>query len=120
MKNKMVIPNDAEFARAKRLMESRLQKGAEVKSMISKQIPGDISYHDIWVWIAEEKTSEVSFIFPSDLELRESATNGVRETIRIVAIEAVNSFGINKIDVSFHSHERVLKKFNGNYDRYFR
>ena len=118
MKEKPKIPTELEFSRAKQKMKDRMGEEANLKAAILAQLPEGVPCHDVWVWLSDEVCT-VSFIFQNDadLESRDNESQGLVEAAIRMASEHK---GVGELKIEYHSHEHVLKKFNGNYDRYFR
>ena len=115
MISKAKIPSEEDFARAKQRMRQRSAKEAEFKSAILSKLPENQPCHDIWIWLSDDGCT-VSYIFPTDSDLKKDET---KEIVRAVETSAQNQ-RIEKVVIEYHSHEYVLKQYNGNYDKYFR
>ena len=118
MKEKPKIPTELEFSRAKQKMRKRLAEEADLKAAILARLPEKVPCHDVWVWMSNEVYT-VSFIFPNDVDL-ERCRNESQALVEDAIKNASEHKGLKKLKIEYHSHEHVLKKFNGNYDQYFR
>lgn len=115
MKPNSKIPSDEDFARAKQKMNERLEQGKKLRAQILSNLSSNHSCHDILVWPSDSQTA-VSYIFHSDSDLDKGEIKEIEQVIK----SAAKSLSIENISVDYHSHENVLKKHNGNYDKYFR
>ncbi len=118
MREKSKIPTEEEFARAKQKMRERSKKEAEFKAAILSRLSNRVPCHDIWVWLSNGAYT-ISFVFPNDADL-ESSHNESRVLVEAAVKNAADSIGAAEVNIEYHSHEYVLKKFNENYDQYFR
>jgi PDZ domain-containing secreted protein len=118
MKEKPKIPTELEFSRAKQKMRKRLSEAADLKAAILARLPKSVPCHDVWVWLSNEFCT-VSFIFPNDADL-DSREDESQTLIEAAIKNASELKGLEELKIEYHSHEHVLKKFNGNYDQYFR
>lgn len=118
MSDESKTPSESDFARAKKKMAQRLEKGAKAKNAILSYLPQHVPCHDIWVWMSD-KECNVSYVFPTNADLENSGGEIQRlvETIVRDAAEGMDGLGFS---IDYHSHEYVMKKFNGNYGQYFR
>lgn len=112
------IPSEVDFARAKNKMIEHMEKGAKLKDEILSRLSQQVPFHDIWVW-ANDKIWTVSYIFPSDEDL-ENLSDETRKLLEAIVEDAARSQDAIDVTLDYHSHEYVLKKFNGNYGQYFR
>lgn len=115
MTEKTKIPSEEDFARAKQHMRERTDKESKLRAAILSELSGMQPCHDIWVWLGKSVCT-VSYIFPTDIDLKKNDTKEI-----VSAVEnSAQSQGIENVLIEYHSHEYVLKKYNGNYDKYFR
>jgi len=115
MNNKTKIPSEEDFTRAKQRMRERSEKESLFKTAILAKLSGKQPCHDIWVWVSDNECT-VSYIFPTDSDLKKNET---KEIVQAVETSAQNQ-GIENVVIEYHSHEYVMKEYNGNYDKYFR
>ena len=115
MKKISKIPSKQDFARAKLKMKERSEQGKKLKSQILINLSSNQPCHDIWVWPSDDQTT-VSYIYPTDSDLDKVDNKEIECAIK----SAAESLGIVNISINYHSHEIVLKKYNGNYGKYFR
>lgn len=115
MKQRSNTPSAEDFTRAKQKMKERLEQGKKLKVQILSNLSSNQPCHDIWVWSSDSQTS-VSYIFPNDSDKDKGETQEIEHAIN----SAAQSLGIKNISINYHSHENVLKRYNGNYDQYFR
>ena len=115
MNNKTKIPSEEDFARAKQRMRERSEKESLFKSAILSKLSRKQPCHDIWVWLSDNECT-VSYIFPTDSDLKKNETKKIVQVIETAA----QYQGIENVVIKYHSHEYILKEYNGNYDKYFR
>ena len=96
-------------------MRERSDQARKLKAQILINLSSNQPCHDIWVWPNDDKTT-VSYIYPIDSEHDKGENQEIESAIK----SAAQSLGIENISIDYHSHENVLKKYNGNYDKYFR
>jgi hypothetical protein len=118
MREKPKIPTEEEFTRANQKMRERSKIEAEFRAAILSRLSSRVPCHDIWVWLTNSAYT-ISFVFPKDADL-ESSHNDSRALIEAAVNNAADSIGVSEVNIEYHSHEYVLKKFNGNYGQYFR
>jgi hypothetical protein len=116
---KEIIPSESEFAIAKQKMRARLAREAEIRDRILSCIPQGLPCHDVWAWFNEPNTT-ISYVYPNNSDLEDHELNGTKERVEGIVREAATPSENNKLVIEYHSHENVLKRFNGNYDKYFR
>ena len=112
---KQNIPSNEDFSRAKQKMGQRSEKEAKLKAAILSQLSGKQPCHYLWVWLSNNECT-VSYIFPTNSDLQKNEPD---EIFQAIAASASNQ-GIKNVSIEYHSHEHVLKEYNGNYDKYFR
>lgn len=118
MKEKPKIPTELEFSRAKQKMRKRLAEEADLKAAIFARLPERVPCHDVWVWLSDDVCT-VSFVFPDDADL-ERRGNESQALVEAAIKNASEYKGLKEFEIEYHSHEHVLKRFNGDYDQYFR
>ncbi|MBU2870526.1 hypothetical protein [Colwellia sp. E2M01] len=118
MSNISSIPTEEDFARAKLKMKKRLKAESDFKVEMRSSLTRSIPCHDIWVWFNEPNCT-VSYVFPTDANLND-CDNDFHKNIESVAKHIADNNGFKGVVIEYHSHEYVLKKYNGNYDSYFR
>ncbi len=119
MKNRANIPTDEDFASAKQKMKESFEKESQLKKSILSALPKKIPCHNIRVWWSKESPT-VSYIFPGNDDLERYQNVKSKDEIDNKIREVARTLGIQSISIEYHSHEHVLSKFNGNYDKYFR
>ena len=100
-------------------MKERLAKEAEIRKRIFSSITSDVPCHDIWVWLSEPSLV-ISYVYPANADLESHEKNGTKEKVDKKITQALNRLGYKEFSINYHSHQYVLEKFNGNYDKYFR
>ena len=115
MKHHTKIPSDEDFARAKQRMKERSEKESKFKAAILSELSGKQPCHDIWVWLSENECT-VSYIYPTNENLQNNKSEEIEQAIKTSA----KNQGIDNVTIEYHSHEHVLKEYNGNYNKYFR
>jgi len=119
MNSKTKIPSDIEFAHAKQKMKERFEKENECRIAIVSSLAKSVPCHDVWIWLSDSELT-VSYIFPNDADLEQHQDNATDKTIADAVERAVQGAGIENVLIEYHSHEYILKKYNGNYEKYFR
>lgn len=118
MKDKRKTPSKADLVRAKEAMRKRSEKEARFKAALLSSLPDGVPCHDIWVWLSTH-SSGVSYIFPTNADL-ENKGSGNQELIEATVARVAKCFGAASMKTEYHSHEHVLKEYNGNYWQFFR
>lgn len=120
MVSRRSIPSDEQFEAARAAMAARSERERALRDLIVSRIPDEIAFHDVWIWITRDRQLHMDFVFPRDVDLEASETNNARRQVESAIRQASESFDGAEVDVSYHSHEEVKRKFNGNYFMYFR
>lgn len=120
MPDKPDIPSELDFAQAEKAMRELRSREAKARRFILKEIPDEIPCHEVWAWYSKPGLLAISFIFPTDSDLEASLNNGQQTAVESVVVRAGDSIGVASARVEFHSHEYVKRRFNGDYDKYFR
>ena len=119
MNRKSRIPSESVFAYAQQKMNVRSIKERHCNTAILTTLAKDIPCHDICVWLSDTAIT-ISYIFPSDKDMEKHKSNQGKNAIEVAVQRATHRMEIEKVLIEYHSHECILKNYNGNYEKYFR